>query len=278
LVIAFPALVKEVAARLPIQASRLQLASAGIKHNVDWQPIIRRLDGIEMALVPAGCFEMGSTDLQLAVALDSCNRFYGAAKCPVDFSQIEQPSHQVCFQQPFWIGVKEVTNRLYGSSSSTDRIAMYRSPSWPRETVTWAQAEGYCRARGARLPTEAEWEFAARGPDNLIYPWGNDFNPDYLISGSLSPGATGVKKQGISWVGAYDLSGGVEEWVADWYAPYNEATETNPTGPVDGEQKVARGGSWFSFAPFMVRAAHRVPYEPDYASSVVGFRCALDLD
>jgi formylglycine-generating enzyme required for sulfatase activity len=267
-----------VALFFPIPASRYQQASAGIRRNSEWRPLIRRLNGMNMTLVPVGCFEMGSTDRQLAVAFDSCDRFYGAKKCPYDFSKIEQPSHKVCFEQPYWMGVTEITNFQYGSSSSTNLIAMYRSPSWPRETVTWAQAAQYCLERGARLPSESEWEYAARGPDNLIYPWGNDFNPDFLISGTLSPGAAGMKRQGGSWVGAFDLSGEVEEWVADWYAPYNGESETNPTGPMDGEQKIARGGSWFSFAPFMVRAAQRLSYQPDYASSVVGFRCARDFE
>jgi formylglycine-generating enzyme required for sulfatase activity len=151
---------------------------------------------MNMALIPAGCFNMGSTDLQLDEALDSCDRFYGATKCQYDFSQTEQPSHEVCFEQPYWIGVTEVTNQQYGSSSSTDMKAMYRAPSWPRETVTWAQALDYCQSRGARLPTEAEWEFAARGPDNLIYPWGNEFKPDFLIWGTLSP-VSGIKRGSI---------------------------------------------------------------------------------
>lgn len=231
-----------------------------------------------MALVPAGYFKMGSTDLQLAEALDSCNRFFGARKCQYDFSETEQPSHKVCFDQPYWIGVTEVTNKQYGSSSSTDLASMYQAPTWPRETVTWAKAFDYCQSRGARLPTEAEWEFAARGPDNLIYPWGDEFNPDFLISGTLSPGSAGLKEKGVSWIGAYDLSGGVQEWVADWYGPYSGEPQTNPAGPMAGDQKLARGGSWFSFASFFVRAAQRVPYDPDYASSVVGFRCARDFE
>jgi formylglycine-generating enzyme required for sulfatase activity len=268
----------EVAVRMPIHTSQLEQASAGVRQNADWHPIIRHLNGINMALVPAGCFTMGSTDLQLEEAFDSCNRFFGAAKCQYDFPQTEQPIHKVCFERPYWIGVTEITNKQYGSSSSTDLTTMYRGPAWPRETVNWAQAVDFCQARGARLPTEAEWEFAARGPDNLIYPWGDTFDPAFLISGTLSPGTAGLKREGVSWVGTYDMSGGVEEWVADWYGPYTSEPKTNPAGPRDGEYKVTRGGSWFSFASFFVRTTQRVPNDPDYASSVVGFRCAGDLE
>lgn len=262
----------------PPPASVLERARAGVSRNGDWQPEIRRLDALDMALVPAGCFTMGSTALQLTEAMDSCERFFGNGKCQVDFGQSETPPHEVCFDHPFWIGETEVTNRLYGSSSSTDMEAMYRGPSWPRETVTWHEASQFCMAHNARLPTEAEWEFAARGPDRLIYPWGAEFDPERLISGRLSPADVSSIPAGVSWIGAFDMSGGVAEWVADWYAPYTEANTTNPQGPADGQQRVLRGGSWFSFASFLVRTSHRESASPGTANSTIGFRCARDLD
>ena len=256
----------------------LELARAGVTRNADWQPITRRLGALEMALVPAGCFTMGSTDPQLDVAIDSCERFFGSGKCQVDFRRAESPAHEVCFGRPFWISETEVTNQLYGSSSSTDMQAMYRGPSWPRETVTWQEASRFCLAHNARLPTEAEWEFAARGPDSLIFPWGDEFDLDNLISGRLSPSNVASVHAGVSWVGAFDMSGGVAEWVADWYAPYPEASATGPQGPPDGQQRVLRGGSWFSFASFFLRTSNRESASPDTANSTIGFRCVRDLD
>ena len=262
----------------PPPPSVLEQARAGVSRNSDWQPILRRLDGLDMVLVPAGCFTMGSTALQLTESIASCEKFFGGGKCQVDFAQSETPPHEVYFDQPFWIGVTEVTHRLYGSSSSTDMKAMYRGPSWPRETVTWHEAAQFCLAHNARLPTEAEWEFAARGPDGLIYPWGDEFHPERLISGRLSPADVASVPAGVSWVGGFDMSGGVAEWVADWYAPYTEANTTNSQGPADGQQRVLRGGSWFSFASFLVRTSHRESASPDTANSTIGFRCARDLD
>jgi len=262
----------------PILETDRRLAFDGVHRNAEWRPILRRIGGLDMALVPSGCFRMGSTDAELAVALDSCDRFYGGAGCPVDFAGAEQPVRQVCFDRPFWIGRTEITNREYGSSSSTDMIAMYRGSNWPRETVTWQVANDFCRSHGLRLPSEAEWEFAARGLDGLIFPWGNDFDLERVVSGRLSPEDVGLHRDVMSWVGTYDMSGGIAEWVADWYGPYGEESALNPVGPAEGDQRVVRGGSWFSFAAFLLRAAHRQAFDPGYASSVVGFRCAGDFE
>ena len=262
----------------PVPQGVLGLARAGVSRNSHWDPILRLLDGLSMALVPAGCFTMGSTDTQLAFAVDSCERFFGAGKCQVDFRRAESPAHRVCFDNPFWIGETEVTNRTFGTSSSTNPDAMYRGPDWPRETVTWDEASHFCQSRGARLPTEAEWEYAARGPDDLVFPWGNDFDLENLTSGRLSPADVGSVQAGVSWVGAFDLSGGVAEWVADWYGPYDLLGSTNPKGPPIGEQRVLRGGSWFSFAAFFLRTSYREAANPGTANSTIGFRCARDLE
>jgi formylglycine-generating enzyme required for sulfatase activity len=247
------------------------LALQGVETNAEWQPQLRILEGVEMALAPVGCFQMGSTNEQVAQAQADCDQFYAGA-CIEDLTQ-EQPAHEVCFEQPFWIDRYEVTNADYGASSSTDMQAMYRGPNWPRETVTWQEASDFCLQRGARLPTEAEWEYAARGPGGLIYPWGNEFDIDRINRALGNPQDVGNRAEGFSWMGVYDLGGGVREWVDEIYASYSG--EDNPKF---AGMRVVRGGGWFSFADFMYRAAGRGFLDGDYASSVVGFRCAMDYE
>lgn len=270
-------LVSQGHADRPAPEAVLEHARDGVSRNADWQPFAGRLDGLDLVLAPAGCFKMGSTEAQLDAALDSCDRFFGEGRCQVDFDRAEGPVHEVCFERPFWIGRTEVSNRMFGSSSNTDSEVMYRGPDWPRESVTWSEAFQFCSAHRARLPTEAEWEYAARGPDGLVYPWGDDFRPANLVAGRLSPASVASASECRSWVGAFDMSGGVAEWVADWYAPYAPQSETDSGGPAVGERRVLKGGSWFSFAAFYLRAAYRDSALPDTANSTVGFRCAGDL-
>jgi formylglycine-generating enzyme required for sulfatase activity len=245
------------------------LAYGNIRTNAEWQPLVQRIGEARMVLVPAGCFEMGSTPAQVAEAQAACDQFYTGA-CIEDLS-LELPAHQVCFEQPFLLDQYEVTNAAYGDSSSSNMITMYRGPSWPRETVTWQQAADFCEQRGARLPSEAEWEYAARGPDGLIYPWGNAFDIDRINRALGNPQDVGSMAEGPSWVGAYDMGGGVREWVQGLYATY----DGDASGRLEGLH-IVRGGSWFSFADFMYRTAGRGLLQGDYATSIVGFRCAKD--
>jgi formylglycine-generating enzyme required for sulfatase activity len=158
--------------------------------------------------------------------------------------------------------------------------------------VSWFDAEAYCSWAGGGLPTEAQWEYAASGPENNLYPWGNTFDgnlvnfcdvncpldhgDDVYDDQSVRVGPVGQYPGGGSWVEAYDLVGNVWEWTADWYSGdyYAGSPAENPSGPESGDIRVLRGGSWYDDAPH-VRAAQRGIGGPATRHGLFGFRCAL---
>lgn len=254
---------------------RIALAQAGVVNNDEWLPLTRHYQGVEMALVPAGCFVMGTTEAQLPEAERACDSYYGAFGCQQSFAN-EQPAHEVCLSRPYWIDVTPVTNMQYLLQQNSRWPSPYSELSLPLQAVSWQQAADYCRARNGRLPTEAEWEFAARGPDALIYPYGNTFDVRRSTLRKVSVPEIGQIPEGASWVGALDMSGGMAEWVSDWYGPYPPARQEDPAGPSSGTERILRGGDWFAHSAFLVRSAFRESVEPGFASSNNGFRCAMD--
>lgn len=249
---------------------------------------VRPADGMTMVYVPAGSFHMGSVN--------------GDPEANDD----EFPRHEVTLDG-FWLDQTEVTNAQFVTflnaegnqtqegatwldfESSSAQITVGGNPFFAKDgfanrpvvEVTWYGANAYCAWAGGRLPTEAQWEYSARGPENFRYPWGNTppdstlLNYDQNENGTV---AVGSYPNGTSWVGALDMAGNVWEWTNDWYDnDYYEISPTeNPAGPSNGTGKVLRGGGWNNTASF-VRAANHNAYPPTVSGNSFGFRCVVAL-
>jgi len=256
---------------------------------------ISPMDGMEQEYVPGGEFLMGSSQADADAALKECG-----SDCEKKWFDAEVPQHTV-FLDEFWIDKTEVTNGMYQKcvadgacqepqkKSSSARSAYYGSPQYadyPVMYVDWNQANAYCQWAGGKLPSEAQWEKAARGTDVQKYPWGNE-QPDCgraNFKGRNIWGKTTYCKGDTTRVGSYpgganpygalDMTGNVWEWVNDWYGEnyYQNSPQKNPSGPDSGQDRELRGGSW-SDASTDLRLAVRYVVSPDLKSNYNGFRC-----
>jgi iron(II)-dependent oxidoreductase len=251
-----------------------------------------------MVYVPGGTFQMGSSPAQIREALELCDPHAEGAACPRKLFDDEAPQHTVRLDG-FWIDQTEVTNSQYrlclaaGICQHTvcldNRDA--NAPDQPVGCVTWEDANAFCEWVGARLPTEAEWEYAARGPDASVFPWGNSFDPtrlNYCEINCYSPwrdtsyddgynlaAPVGEFPSGASWCGTVDMAGNVLEWVADWYDAgyYGISPVDNPQGPASGTEHVMRGGA-SNQNPSYQRAAWRSSLMLSGWYGLLGIRCA----
>jgi formylglycine-generating enzyme required for sulfatase activity len=263
--------------------------------------ITRETDNMPMLVIPGGTFTMGALESDPSAGFD------------------EVPEHEVIVDT-FYLDKFEITVAQYAAFLNTlgtyegacqeidcawprgligytsyliqvdeDDVRTYEAmeefENYPINHVSWYGADTYCRAVGARLPTEAEWEYAARGSDGRVYPWGYE-PPDETRAVYFSTSYTDLKPvdalpDGASPFGIYGMAGSMWEWVSDWYDPnyYTNSPVDNPSGPEDGEVKVVRGGAWpNNNQEDRIRSANRNWREIAFFSPDLGFRCAYDLE
>ena len=248
-------------------------------------------------LVRAGTFTMGSEVAEIEHALTLCRYEPGRQACErnVDDFAAEFPPHSVTLTDTR-IDRTEVTAGDYRRCVETGPCLSlpfasggkrFEQPDLPVTMVSWGEASTYCKWRGGRLPTEAEWERAARGLTGRRFPWGSTYDP-YLANGGrlgLDPFEDKDGYLELSPVGALpfsrtpdgivDLAGNAEEWVSDWFGAYPEGAVTDPKGPETGDEKVIRGGS-YAHGRAWLRSAARGHDLPGSRRAWRGFRCAYE--
>ena len=250
-----------------------QLATPLSTLAADDESYISPIDGMRLMYIPAGEFIMGSS------------------KYDRDLETNEVPQHTVNLDA-FWISQTQVTNAMYAQcvaegackySAGHEINPRYLDAAYanhPIVYVTWQAAMNYCTWSGGRLPTEAEWEKAARGTEGQKYTWGNSSPTSDQVNANNIVGDTtpaGQYPQGASVYGALDMGGNVREWVWDWYDSYyyQYSELDNPMGPASGEKKVLKGACYSDILRF-TRPANRLAHDPTSPGINRGFRCVYN--
>lgn len=235
-------------------------------------------DGGKLVWVPAGEFRMGASPEDISYAI-------GRLSGPRSLVEYCTPVHKVRISRGFWLGKFEVTNALYNAyCKATNKKPCdpkQQGPEHPVRYIVWAEANAYCTHFGLVLPTEAQWEYAASGPESRWYPWGNDWDSTRCAyEHRRGPGGetwpVGSFPSGASWCGALDMAGNVDEWCQDWFdlLYYQTSPRDDPAGPTSGEYRVMRGGDAGSGA-WVCRCAQRGYMFPEERRAPLGFRVCI---
>jgi formylglycine-generating enzyme required for sulfatase activity len=259
------------------------------------------------ATIAAGQFFQGSDEKDAPANEKPAHNVKLDAYC-IDLYEVTAAEYKACSDagrckrastEVNWPGITPKDQKLYAPLCTVGQEGM---GDYPINCVSWEMADIYCKAQDKRLPTEAEWEYATRGPDGRVYPWGDDeptslhlnacgsecvkwgqkngveLSPLYAADdGFATLAPVGKYDKGRSRFGPYDVVGNVWEWVADWYADYGAEAATNPTGKPAGERRVIRGGGWNGSYAAWLRPSFRYAQDPTATSHGIGFRCAKPL-
>ena len=246
----------------PALTQPLELAAGALREKPQ--------DQLDYVWIPAGTFQMGATPGD------------------PDAYDDEKPRHRVEIAKGFWMSSTAVTVTAYKRFVEATSHAMPKAPdfnpNWDKEdhpivNVNWHDAKAYCEWAGGRLPTEAEWEYAARGgEEGLRYPWGNEVssqNAKYNSKDGTAPAGS----YAANGFGLYNMAGNVWEWCSDWYEEdyYASSAAQDPQGPSEGARRVVRGGSWGNFVPRILRCSYRSRSEPVGRDNGIGFRCVREV-
>jgi len=261
----------------------------------------------DMVPIPAGQFFMGS-DLKDAPDNEKPSHNVTVESVCMDLYEVSARKYKACSDQgkcrraPTEVEWPKITAAERTTYSPLCTVADPEKADHPITCVTWEMADNYCKANDKRLPTEAEWEYATRGPDGRIYPWGDDpptaehlnacdaqcvaWGKAHKVQltalekgddGFATTAPVGKFPAGRSRFGPYDVVGNVWEWVADWYGTYQADATKNPLGPATGERKVIRGGAWNAGFETWLHPSFRYAQVPTAQSYGIGFRCAKSL-